>query len=215
MRFTAEITFAAECDPFSIGGPRLAQVARRAEALGYDAISFNDHPMPSRKWLAAGGHDAHDPIAVLSFCAAVTTRIRLIPFTMVLPYRNPFLVAKSLASLDVLSGGRAVASVCAGYLRSEFAAMGIEYEERNDRFDEGIAAMRSAWSTPIGTAFEGRYYNAIDQAAPPPPIQKRLPLWIGGNTRLSRERVAQHGDGWAPLLIDANAAATRRTPPLP
>jgi probable F420-dependent oxidoreductase len=216
VRFTAEITLADRCDPSTIGGSAIADLARAAEELGYDAISFNDHPIPSRKWLDAGGHDAHDPVAVHTYCAAVTERLRIIPFAFVLPYRNAFVVAKAFASLDVLSGGRAVAAVCVGYLRSEFAAAGVPFEERNDRFDEAITLMRTIWERrDEGLRFEGRFSQAHDQVATPGPVQRRLPLWICGNSARSRARVAQHGDGWAPLLMGPEAAATVRAPAIP
>lgn len=215
MKFTAEIIFPPESDPLRIGGEAIADIARDAEAAGFDAISFNDHPAPSRKWLAAGGHDAHDPIAILGFCAAVTRTIRLIPYQLVLPYRNPFLVAKAFASLDVLSGGRAVASVCLGYLRSEFAAMGVPFEERNSRMDEALEVLRGVW-TGEGVRSQGLAYHAIDQTATPLPLQRpHPPIWIGGNSRASRERVARMGQGWAPILNDAEAARTTRTALLP
>src|SRR3954452_50363 len=82
------------------------RVAEAAEAAGFDGIGFTDHPAPSHKWLNAGGHDALDPFVVLALIAARTERLLLIPNIVVLPYRNPLLVAKSAASLDVLSDGR-------------------------------------------------------------------------------------------------------------
>ena len=85
---------------------RLTRFCQVAEAAGFAGIGFTDHPAPSQKWLHAGGHDALDPFTALSFCAAVTDRMRLIPNIVVLPYRNPFLVAKAAATLDALSDGR-------------------------------------------------------------------------------------------------------------
>src|SRR6266542_3426301 len=146
MKFTAEVTFAARCDPAALGGATISALARAAEDGGFDAIAFNDHPVPGRRWLASGGHDAHDPTAVHAWCAAVTERLRIIPFAVVLPYRNPFLLAKAFASLDVLSGGRVVACLCVGYHRSEFAALGVPFEERNDRFDEAISMIKAIWA---------------------------------------------------------------------
>ena len=84
----------------------LTRFCEVAEAAGFAGIGFTDHPAPTHKWLHAGGHDALDPFTALSFCAAVTDRLRLIPNILVLPYRNPFLVAKAAATLDALSGGR-------------------------------------------------------------------------------------------------------------
>src|SRR5439155_14429093 len=125
-------------NPEFVSGEGLARFARAAEAAGFDGIAFTDHPAPSDKWLNAGGHDALDPFAALAFVAAVTTRIRLIPNIVVLPYRNPFLVAKSAATIDALSGGRFVLSVATGYLRSEFRSLGVDFERRNELFEESI-----------------------------------------------------------------------------
>jgi len=84
----------------------IVRFAQTAEAAGFSGIGFTDHPAPSDRWLRAGGHDALDPFSALAFVAAVTERIRLIPNIVVLPYRNPFLVAKMVATIDALSGGR-------------------------------------------------------------------------------------------------------------
>ena len=79
-----------------------------AEASGCSAVGFTDHPIPSRRWLEAGGHNAFDPFAALAFCAAVTEQIRLMTNVAVVPYRNPFLLAKMVATVDVLSDGRTI-----------------------------------------------------------------------------------------------------------
>lgn len=216
MRFTAEITLAERCRPSELGGPVIAELARAAEESGFDAISFNDHPIPSRKWLGAGGHDAHDPVAVHAYCAAVTERIRVIPYLVVLPYRDPALLAKAFASLDVLSGGRTVAALGAGYLGSEFGAVGVPFEERNARFDEGLDVMRAIWRATDGLAYEGEFSRLHDQVSTPPPIRHDIPVWIGGNGAIARERVARAGDGWAPLVgVTDVMSKTVRTAPLP
>ena len=119
------------------GGPHRAS-ARPAEAAGIAGIGFTDHPAPTERWLKAGGHDALDPFAALSFCAAVTDTLRLIPNILVLPYRNPFLVAKRWRPIDALSGGRFTLSVATGYLRGEYRALGVDFDQRNARFDEAI-----------------------------------------------------------------------------
>ena len=117
-------------NPAFVTGDGLTRFAREAEAAGFSGIAFTDHPAPSHKWLTAGGHDALDPFAALSFVAGVTRRIRLIPNIVVLPYRNPFLVAKAAATIDAVSGGRFTLSVAAGYLRSEYRALGVDFERR-------------------------------------------------------------------------------------
>src|SRR5271155_17028 len=117
-----------------------------AEEAGFMGIGFTDHPVPTQRWLEAGGHDALDPFAALAFCAAVTDKMRLIPNIAVLPYRNPFLVAKAAATLAVLSGGRFTLSVATGYLRGEYQALGVDFAQRNALFDDSIEVILGVWS---------------------------------------------------------------------
>ena len=125
-------------------GTAIAEMARHAETLGFDAVHVTDHPAGDQQWLDTGGHHALDPFVALSFAAGATTTLRVQTHIVVLPYRNPFLTAKSVLSLDVLSGGRLTLGIAAGYLRSEFNALGVDYDERNDLFDEALEVMRLA-----------------------------------------------------------------------
>jgi probable F420-dependent oxidoreductase len=186
----------------------LTRLARAAEAAGFGGIGFTDHPAPSHKWLTSGGHDALDPFVALAVVAAATERIRLIPNILVLPYRNPFLVAKSAATLDVLSGGRFVLSVATGYLRSEYRALGVDFERRNDLFDEALVVLRGVWGQDE-FGYEGSGYTASGVSANPKP--EHIPIWIGGNSALTRRRVAVHGDGWNPFPAPERLAQTART----
>ncbi|MBA2609202.1 MAG: LLM class F420-dependent oxidoreductase [Actinobacteria bacterium] len=187
----------------------ISRVARAAEAAGFSGFGFTDHPAPSDKWLKAGGHDALDPFVALAFAAAATKTIRLIPNVVVLPYRNPFIVAKAGATLDLLSGGRFTLSVGAGYLKSEFAALGVDHAERNELFDESIDVLRAIWTTD-DVSFEGRHFTARGVTAHPRP-ETCPPIWIGGNSAAARRRVATRGDGWAPFPAPPQLAATART----
>jgi probable F420-dependent oxidoreductase len=189
----------------------IMRFARAAEAAGFDGLGFTDHPAPSHKWLTAGGHDALDPFVALAVVAAATDRLRLIPNIVVLPYRNPFLVAKASASLDALSDGRFVLSVATGYLRSEYRALGVDFEERNALFDESLAVLRGVWREDE-FGFEGSHFTASGVSANPKPAH--VPIWIGGNSALTRRRVAAHGDGWNPFPAPARLAQTARTVPL-
>ena len=188
----------------------VSAVAVSAEEAGFEAIGFTEHPAPSDKWMRAGGHDSLDPFSALAFCAAVTTRLRLMTFLLVAPYRNPLLTAKSAATVDVLSKGRLVLALGSGYLRSEFAALGVDFDERNDLLDEAVTAMTGIWSTDA-FSFEGKNFTAIAQTARPRPVQQPVPFWFGGNSVRARKRVARFGQGWAPLMNDPTAAATNRT----
>lgn len=198
-------------DPAFVTKDAITRFARAAEEAGFAGIGFTDHPAPSDRWLKAGGHDALDPFAALAFVAAVTDRLLLIPNIVVLPYRNPFLVAKSVATIDALSGGRFVLSTAVGYQRSEYRALGVDYDERNDLFDEAIRVLADIWTTD-DLSFQGKHFEAKGQTVDPKPA--RVPIWIGGNSQLSRRRVAEVGHGWNPFPAPRNLAATTKTVPL-
>jgi len=195
-----------------VSGEGMARVCRAAESAGFDAVGFTDHPAPTDRWLNAGGHDALDPFVAFGFCSAASERLLLIPNILVLPYRNPFLVAKAAATLDAVSGGRFVLAVATGYLRGEYKALGVNFEERNDLFDEAIEVIRGVWATD-DYRFVGRHFEAPGQSANPKPVSPP-PLWIGGNSKLSRRRVATYGDGWIPFPAPRLLATTAKTPPL-
>ena len=186
----------------------ILRFAKAAEAAGFRGIGFTDHPAPSAKWLAAGGHDSLDPFAVLGFVAAATEQLRLIPNIVVLPYRNPFIVAKAAATLDLVSGGRFVLSTAIGYLRSEYGALGVDFERRNELFDEALDIIRRAWAGEE-IVHEGSTFTARGQLLQPQP--GRIPIWIGGNSQLARRRVAAVGDGWNPFAAPAALARTAKT----
>jgi probable F420-dependent oxidoreductase len=215
MKFSVTYPLIAHpCHPDFLEKASLVRFARAAEAAGFDALGFTDHPAPSQKWLEGGGHDALDPFAALAFCAAVTDRIRLMPNIIVLPYRNPFVLAKAIATVDVLSGGRFLLGAAAGYLRSEYSALGVDFGERNELFDEAIEALQGIWSTD-DFRYEGRHFFAQGQTANPKPVQKpHPPIWIGGNSRLARRRVARYAQGWMPFPAPAALSRTTKTPAL-
>jgi probable F420-dependent oxidoreductase len=198
-------------DPSFVSKDALVRFARTAEAAGFDGIGFTDHPAPSHRWLQAGGHDALDPFVALAFVAAVTDRLLLIPNIIVLPYRNPFLVAKAIATIDALSDGRFVLSTATGYQRAEYRALGVDFEKRNELFDEALAVIRGVWTTDE-FAYEGMNFTAVGQTVNPKPA--RVPIWIGGNSQLTRSRVAAEGDGWNPFPAPAALARTTKTPVL-
>jgi probable F420-dependent oxidoreductase len=194
-----------------VSGEAVAELARAAERCGFDACFVTEHPFPPERWMQAGGHHALDPFVALSFAAAATSRIRLQTHILVLPYRNPFLTAKAVASLDVLSGGRLIVGVAAGYLKGEFRALGVDAQERNELCDEALRAMKAAWSGDA-VAFEGRHFTARGNRMQPRPAQRpHPPLWIGGNSRRAIRRAVAWGDGWAPFPSPASAAPHVRT----
>ena len=160
----------------------------------------------------SGGHDALDPFVALAFCAAMTERIRLIPNIVVLPYRHPLIVAKMVATLDTLSEGRFTLAVATGYLRGEYKALGVDFEQRNELFDQSVEVIRGVWSDDEFT-YEGAGIAATGLAANPKPFPLP-PLWIGGNSRQSRRRVARYGNGWTPFPAPRVMSQTTKTAPL-
>jgi probable F420-dependent oxidoreductase len=190
----------------------LTRFSVAAEEAGFSGIGFTDHPAPSERWLTAGGHDALDPLTALAFCAAVTDRLRLIPNILVLPYRNPFLVAKAAATLDVLSDGRFTLAVATGYLRAEYQALGVDFDQRNALFDEAIEVILGVWRED-DYSHQGLTFTAKGQTANPKP-DPLPPLWIGGNSRQSRQRVARYGQGWSPFPAPRLLARTTKSMPL-
>jgi len=190
----------------------MVRFAQTLEKAGLHGLGFTDHPAPSRKWLEGGGHESFDPYAALCFCAAATSKLRLMTRLAVVPYRNPLLQARSMMTLDVLSGGRATFVLGVGYLRSEFAALGVDFEERNALFDEAVEVIQGVWRDEA-FVYEGRHFKALGQSMAPTVVQRpHPPLWLGGNSRLVLERVARWGQGWAVLFGAAQVAQTSRTP---
>jgi probable F420-dependent oxidoreductase len=197
-----------------VTGDAVMQCASTAEAAGFDACFVTDHPAPDAKWLAGGGHHALDPFVALSFAAAATTRLRVQTHILVLPYRNPLLTAKAVLSLDVLSEGRVILGVAPGYLKPEFAALGVDFDERNDLTDEAIDVMRRVWTDgEIETV--GRHFRTRGTTMRPPVVQKpHPPIWIGGNSTAAIRRAAERGQGWVPFPNPAGLTAGVRTPEL-
>jgi probable F420-dependent oxidoreductase len=198
-------------NPELVTGAGVADVAVAAEAAGFHGFGFTDHPAPTQRWLEAGGHDALDPFVAMGFAAARTSSLRLIPNIVVLPYRNPFVVAKSGATLDLLSGGRFTLAVGVGYLKREFFALGVDFEERAQLLEEALEVIRGVWTTD-DFSYEGKHFTASGITAHPRPASDpHPPIWIGGNTSAARKRVATHGNGWCPFAAPAMLAKTART----
>jgi len=212
VRFTVEYPIGSGgFSPAFLEPQSMLRFADALERAGIDALAFTEHPAPSKKWLDHGGHESFDPLTALAFCAAATRQLRLMPYLLVLPYRNPLLVAKQVATLDTLSAGRLILAVGTGYLRSEFAALGVDFSERNELMDEAVEVLRRVW-THESLAFEGRHFAAVGQVSVPPPQQlPHPPIWFGGNSQRARQRTATAGQGWAPLIIEESVARTTRT----
>lgn len=196
-----------------VGDGQLNELAVAAEAAGIDSIHVTDHPFPEDTWLANGGHHAFDPFVALTSMAAVTERIRLRTNLLVAGYRNPYLTARSIASVDVLSHGRIIVGMGAGYLEPEFGVLGGDFAGRGRRFDDAIAAMVAAW-TGQSVDRDGDFPAHGHSMLPRPVQQPRPPIWIGGNSRAALRRAAQLADGWIVLPQGEAMSRITRSPPL-
>lgn len=185
----------------------ITEIARVAEASGFAAVHVTDHPAPDAKWLDHGGHHALDPFIALSFAAAATTDVKLLTNVYIAAYRNPFLGAKSIQSLAVLSGGRLILGTAAGYLKPEFKALGIDFDNRGALLDEALDVL-SKVMTGADTAYEGTTFNARGVRLRPVPATPP-PVWVGGNSRPAVRRAVSRAQGWAPFNTFGYAAASR------
>jgi probable F420-dependent oxidoreductase len=189
----------------------VAEVGKAVEKAGFDAGLVTDHPCPTGRWLDTGGHHAQDPFVMLALLAAVTTKLRLQTGIVVLPYRNPFITARSVATLDRYSNGRVTLSVGAGYLKGEYRALGADFDQRNELMDEYMRALQVSLTGEEFT-FEGSGYTAFGNRIIPGPVQKPYPpLLVGGNARRAIRRAVELGDGWNPFFTTADGIHTSTT----
>jgi probable F420-dependent oxidoreductase len=189
----------------------ISEIASAIEAAGFDACWVTEHPFPSDDWMATGGHHSLDPFVSLTAAAAATSRLLLHTNILVLPYRNPFLTAKSIASLDVVSGGRVIMGVAAGYLEGEYRALGANFEDRNAITDEALIAIKQVWRGE-SMQQDGRGYRVSGNTMLPAPLQQpHPPIWVGGNTKMAMRRTAEHAQGWSPFPIAGAYAGRTRT----
>jgi probable F420-dependent oxidoreductase len=186
----------------------IRRVAQRAEHLGYDGIWVSDHIVIPYSAVDRFGPIFYEPLTVLGFAAACTSRVRLGTTVLILPYRNPLVTAKVLSTLDVLSGGRVTAGMAVGWTEDEFKALGMPFQERGALSDEYIAAFKILW-TQDKPAFRGQHVRFENIAFEPKPVQKpHIPIWIGGNSKRAIRRAVALGDCWhptRPLVEDVKA----------
>jgi probable F420-dependent oxidoreductase len=192
--------------------------AIRAEALGLSDVWVSEHIIVPRKEFPRSPL-FYDPLLTLAWVAAVTERVRLGTSVIVLPMRHPLPLAKELASLHNLSGGRLILGVGVGWLEAEFAALGAPFRERGRRMDEGIAMMRAVWSQDPCT-FEAKYIPAEirEMTMLPQPISP-IPMWHGSRSEPAHRRTLRIGDGWhgtgGPAEVAPIVARLRRDRPEP
>jgi len=178
---------------------RLAVAARAAEAAGFDSLWAGEHvilPDPQVPPSPMAPQDpALDPLLGLCWAAAATSTLRLATGIVILPQRNPVVLAKQVATLDVLSGGRFTLGIGVGYLEPEFRAIGADFEERGAVTDEYLAAMQHLWEDEH-PEFHGRFADFAGVDAYPRPVQRPLPIVVGGRTAPAYRRSVSKGHGW-------------------
>lgn len=205
-------------------GENMARMAQRAEALGFDHVVVTEHLVvpkrageqdqyrsakPSQQalrkqerkgWEALRNY--HEPLVTLTFLAGQTRRIRLGTSVMIVPYRNPLVTAKMLATMDVLAGGRIFCGIGAGWWQDEFHALGLadEFKARGARTDEYLRIYRTLWNDETAS-YHGQFHQFHDLEFSPKPLQKPLPIWVGGNSPRALRRAAELGDVWHPLAL--------------
>jgi probable F420-dependent oxidoreductase len=191
----------------------LARVADKAETLGYDTVWFSDHIViptevksfypydPSGRMAFNPAEPYWEPLTVIGYVAGRTSRVRLGTSVLVLPYRNPVVTAKMLATLDVLSNGRVTLGAGVGWMEEEFKAIGLDsYPRRGAYSDECIRIFRELW-TKDNPAFQGEFHQFSNVRCEPRPVQPGgIPIWVGGHTPQAIRRAARLGDGWQPLV---------------
>jgi probable F420-dependent oxidoreductase len=189
--------------------------AQAAEELGYDGIATSEHVV----WVE--GFDVSnfpygdvpvtdlttmyaDPLELLAYLAAVTTRIDLVTATIVLPQQNPVVWAKRLATLDVLSGGRLRVGVGVGWNREEMETCGEVYTNRGARANEAMELMRVLWSGPTTQpqSYSGKHYGFVGVFCNPKPVRGDIPMFMGGSSEAAAIRAGRLGDGLQPLLLE-------------
>jgi len=190
----------------------LVKLAERADALRYAFVFVTDHVVipltydstypyaTSGKAASDWGQGYLEPLALMSFLAGATSRVRLGTSVLVVPYRNPVVTAKMLATLDVMSGGRVVLGIGVGWLREEFEALHAPaFAERGRVTDEYLRLMRACW-TREPVEWTGTHYRMGRVSMMPKPLQKGgVPIWVGGHTDAALRRAGELADGWHPI----------------
>ncbi len=184
-------------------------LATAAEAAGFDSLWTVEHVVVPSGYQSEypydgsgrmpGGEvvDIPDPLVWLSYVAGATSTIRLATGILILPQRNPAIVAKEVATLDVLSGGRVTLGVGAGWLAEEFDALGVPFTRRGERLDSYIGALRALWAEDEATV-EGEFVSFSKAISRPKPVQRPVPIVVGGHTEVAARRAGRLGDGFFP-----------------
>ncbi len=212
--------------PYQMGpiedGEYAASFARLAEELGFESLWVVEHAVMCVEYESVYPYDPSgrspfdaevaqpDPLIWLTWAAAATKRIRLATGVLILPQRNPVILAKELASLDRLSGGRMMLGMGVGWVQEEAKAVGTSFSDRGQRANEAIEVMRTLWSDPVAN-FEGEYTRFSGVVSKPKPAQAGgVPIIVGGHSRAAARRAGRQGNGFYPLGVDLDGMVELR-----
>ena len=180
---------------------RMREFAERVETLGFDSIWVTDHVIVPKDLNIVYKDSMLDPLATLAYLAGVTRRVSLGTSVLILPYRNPIIVAKELASVDAVSGGRVIFGAAAGWMEGEFQALNADFEHRGDVTDECLKVIRELWSNPE-PELNTEHFHLSGLVFSPRPVQRpHPPIWVGGRSRRAARRAVELGDGWHPNIM--------------
>lgn len=178
--------------------------AQAVEELGYRHILIYDHVLGASTatrpdWRGPYSSETmfHEPFVLFGYLAALTRRVELVTGVIILPQRQTALVAKQTAEIDVLSGGRLRLGIGVGWNPVEYQALNEDFHTRGARSEEQIAVLRALWTTPVVT-FQGRWHHIDAAGINPLPVQRPIPIWIGGQSDAALERAGRLADGWFP-----------------
>lgn len=191
--------------------------AQTVEALGYTHVLAYDHVLGANPERPGGWHGPytfrhpfHEPFVLFSFMAAVTTQLHFVTGVLILPQRQTALVAKQAATLDVLSGGRLRLGVGIGWNPVEYEALGENFHTRGRRCEAQIQLLRRLWTEPLVTVHD-EWHHISDAGINPLPVQRPIPIWLGGHADAVLDRIARLADGWLPNYRTAQEAANALT----
>lgn len=187
--------------------PDVERVVVEAERLGYHHVTCSEHVAVPRAVAEVRGATYWDPLATFGYLAARTSTIRLATFVLVLGYHHPLAIAKRYGTLDRVCGGRLILGVGVGSLEEEFDLLGAPFDDRGERGDDAIRALRASLSQPE-PSYSGAHYEYEGFVVDPHAVQERVPIWIGGRTARSLRRAVELADGWAPFGIGTADLAT-------
>jgi probable F420-dependent oxidoreductase len=182
----------------------IREYAQTAQEVGYDYLLAYDHVLGAETtnrpgWTGYTNRDQfHEPLVLFGYLAAVAPNLAYVPGVIILPQRQTVLVAKQAAELDILTGGTFRLGVGVGWNAVEYEALGEDFTNRGRRVEEQIEVLRLLWTRPVVT-FAGRYHRITEAGLNPLPIQRPIPIWIGGMADVALQRTARLADGWFPL----------------